>query len=160
MANTLAAVERGAVQVQGTFNGYGERCGNANLCAILPNLELKMGYQTVGRDNLAELMDFSRFLSEIANVYHDHRQPYVGESAFAHKGGAHVDGVMKVAHSFEHIEPEQVGNERRFLVSDQAGGATVVSKLRRFLPDIEKARSAGRAGLGAGQAVGARGLSV
>ena len=87
VANTLVAVERGAVQVQGTFNGYGERCGNANLCSILPNLELKMGCQTVGRDNLAELMDFSRFLSEIANVYHDHRQPYVGESAFAHKGG-------------------------------------------------------------------------
>ena len=138
VANTLVAVERGAMQVQGTFNGYGERCGNANLCAILPNLELKMGFETVGRDNLADLMDFSRFLSEIANVYHDHRQPYVGESAFAHKGGAHVDGVMKVSHSFEHIEPERVGNERRFLVSDQAGGATIVSKLRRFLPDIEK----------------------
>ena len=138
VANTLVAVERGAVQVQGTFNGYGERCGNANLCAILPNLELKMGYQTLGPERLKELMDFSRFLSEIANVYHDHRQPYVGESAFAHKGGAHIDGVMKVAHSFEHIEPEQVGNERRFLVSDQAGGATIVSKLRRFLPDIEK----------------------
>ena len=83
-------------------------------------------------------MDFSRFLSEIANVYHDHRQPFIGESAFAHKGGAHVDGVMKVAHSFEHIEPEQVGNERRFLVSDQSGGATIVNKLRRFLPAIEK----------------------
>ena len=138
VANTLAAVELGAIQIQGTFNGYGERCGNANLCSILPNLELKMGYETIGADKLAELMDFSRFLSEIANVYHDHRQPFIGESAFAHKGGAHVDGVMKVAHSFEHIEPERVGNERRFLVSDQSGGATIVSKLQRFLPEINK----------------------
>ena len=138
VANSLLGVELGAVQVQGTFNGYGERCGNANLCSIVPNLELKMGCDTIGRDKLEELMDFSRFLSEIANVYHDHRQPFVGESAFAHKGGAHIDGVMKVAHSFEHIEPEAVGNERRFLVSDQAGGATIVNKLRRFLPDVEK----------------------
>ena len=138
VANALAAVELGAVQVQGTFNGYGERCGNANLCSILPNLELKMGYETVGAEKLVELMGFSRVLSEIANVYHDHRQPFIGESAFAHKGGAHVDGVMKVAHSFEHIEPEQVGNERRFLVSDQSGGATIVSKLQRFLPEIDK----------------------
>ena len=83
-------------------------------------------------------MDFSRFLSEIANVYHDHRQPYVGESAFAHKGGAHVDGVMKVPQSFEHVEPGAVGNERRFLVSDQSGGGTIVSKLSRFCPGIDK----------------------
>jgi 2-isopropylmalate synthase len=138
VANALVGVELGAVQVQGTFNGYGERCGNANLCSIIPNLELKMGRHCIGQEKLQDLMDFSRFLSEIANVYHDHRQPYVGESAFAHKGGAHIDGVMKVAHSFEHIVPDQVGNERRFLVSDQSGGATIVSKLRRFLPEIEK----------------------
>jgi len=138
VANALVGVELGAVQVQGTFNGYGERCGNANLCSIIPNLELKMGRRCLGPEGLEGLMSFSRFLSEIANVYHDHRQPYVGESAFAHKGGAHIDGVMKVAHSFEHIPPEQVGNERRFLVSDQSGGATIVSKLRRFLPDIQK----------------------
>ena len=138
VANTLAAVERGAEQVQGTFNGYGERCGNANLCAILPNLELKMGYRTLGRDNLAELMDFSRFLSEIANVYHDHRQPYVGESAFAHKGGVHIDAMTKDPRCYEHVDPAATGNERRFLVSDQAGSATIVSKLQRFLPDVEK----------------------
>ncbi len=95
VANALVAVERGAVQVQGTFNGYGERCGNANLCAILPNLELKMGYETLGSERLKDLMSFSRFLSEIANVYHDHRQPYVGESAFAHKGGVHIDAMIK-----------------------------------------------------------------
>jgi 2-isopropylmalate synthase len=97
-----------------------------------------MGVRTIGRERLAELMEFSRFLSEIANVHHDHRQPYVGESAFAHKGGAHVDGVMKVARSFEHIDPELVGNARRFLVSDQSGGGTIVSKLSRFCPGIDK----------------------
>jgi len=138
VANSLVGVELGAVQVQGVFNGYGERCGNANLCSILPTLELKMGVRTIGRERLAELMEFSRFLSEIANVHHDHRQPYVGESAFAHKGGAHVDGVMKVARSFEHIDPELVGNARRFLVSDQSGGGTIVSKLSRFCPGIDK----------------------
>jgi 2-isopropylmalate synthase len=138
VANSLVAVELGAVQVQGTFNGYGERCGNANLSAIIPNLDLKMDKTSIGRENIQQLMEFSRFLSEVANVHHDHRQPFVGESAFAHKGGAHIDGVMKVAHSFEHIEPEAVGNERRFLVSDQSGGATIVSKLKRFLPDIDK----------------------
>ena len=138
VANSLVGVEHGAVQVQGVFNGYGERCGNANLCTIIPNLELKLDCHTIGREKLKDLMPFSRFLSEIANVHHDHRQPYVGESAFAHKGGAHIDGVMKVAHSFEHIDPEKVGNERRFLVSDQSGGSTIVSKLRRFLPNVTK----------------------
>ena len=138
VANSLTAVELGAVQVQGTFNGYGERCGNANLCSLIPNLELKMDRRTIGREKMQELMTFSRFLSEIANVYHDHRQPFVGESAFAHKGGAHVDGVMKVAHSFEHVEPETVGNERRFLVSDQSGGGTIVSKLSHIIPGIDK----------------------
>jgi len=138
VANSLVAVEMGARQVQGTFNGYGERCGNANLCSIIPNLELKMGRTAIGLDKVGSLSGFSRFLSETANAAHDHRQPYVGESAFAHKGGAHIDGVMKVARSFEHVEPESVGNERRFLVSDQSGGSTIVNKLRRTLPDINK----------------------
>ena len=93
---------------------------------------------SIGSEKVQQLMEFSLFLSEVANVYHDHRQPFVGESAFAHKGGAHIDGVMKVAHSFEHIDPEWVGNERRSTVSDQSGGATIVSKLRRFMPDIDK----------------------
>ena len=138
VANSLLAVELGAVQVQGTFNGYGERCGNANLCSIIPSLEMKLGKKTIGRKKLLDLMGFSRFLSEVANVAHDHRQAYVGESAFAHKGGAHVDGVMKVSDSFEHVAPETVGNQRRFLVSDQSGGGTVVSKLRRIVPGINK----------------------
>ncbi|MBI4530013.1 MAG: citramalate synthase [Candidatus Latescibacteria bacterium] len=138
VANTILAVELGAVQVQGTFNGYGERCGNANLCAIIPNLELKLGKRCVGQETLRALMDLSRFISEVANELHDHRQPYVGESAFAHKGGAHIDGVMKVTRSFEHINPELVGNERRFLVSDQSGGSTIVSQLQKLRPGIKK----------------------
>ena len=137
-ANTVAAVEQGAVQIQGTFNGYGERCGNANLCTVIPTVELKLGKHLIGREHLAELMDFSRFLSEIANVYHDHRQPYVGESAFAHKGGVHIDAMTKNPRCYEHTDPAATGNERRFLVSDQAGGATIVSKLQRFLPELEK----------------------
>jgi 2-isopropylmalate synthase len=138
VANSIAAVELGAAQVQGTFNGYGERCGNANLCVLIPTLELKLGRPTIGRQNLQELMEFSRFLSEVANVYHDHRQPYVGESAFAHKGGVHVDAVMKNPLCYEHCDPQAVGNERRFLVSDQSGSSTVVNKLAHFCPGLDK----------------------
>ncbi len=137
-ANTIAAVELGAVQVQGTINGYGERCGNANLCSIIPTIELKLEKTCIGKEKLTEVMEVSRFVSELANVYHDHRQPYVGESAFAHKGGAHVDGVMKISRSFEHIDPEAVGNSRRFLVSDQSGGGVIVSKLEKLKPGIKK----------------------
>ncbi|MDA0747702.1 MAG: citramalate synthase, partial [bacterium] len=111
VANALIAVEMGATQVQGTFNGYGERCGNANLCSILPGLELKLGKTCIGKENLKGLMDFSRFLSEVANVFHDHRQPYVGESAFAHKGGVHIDAMTKEPATYEHADPKLVGNE-------------------------------------------------
>ena len=138
VANTILGVELGAIQVQGTINGYGERCGNANLCIVLPNLELKLGVHTLGSDKLRELMEVSRFVSEIANVAHDHRQPYVGESAFAHKGGAHVDGVSKDPRTFEHVPPEAVGNERRVLVSDQSGGSTVANKLEALRPGLDK----------------------
>jgi 2-isopropylmalate synthase len=137
-ANTILAVQAGAVQVQGTINGYGERCGNANLCTILPNLKLKLGIDCVSEAQLKELMKLSRFVSEIANVAHDHRQAYVGESAFAHKGGAHVDGVIKNTRSFEHVDPERVGNERRFLLSDQAGGSAVARMLKKVKPGAEK----------------------
>ena len=130
VANAIVAVEQGAVQVQGTFNGYGERCGNANLCSIIPNLELKLKKKLKSGENLSELMDFSRFISEIANVSHDHRQPYVGESAFAHKGGVHVDAMNKAPTSYEHCAPEQVGNQRRYLLSEQSGTATVAAKLK------------------------------
>jgi 2-isopropylmalate synthase len=137
-ANSVAAVELGAAQVQGTFNGYGERCGNANLCTVIPTLELKLGKRTIGKDKVADLMIFSRFLSEIANVAHDHRQPYVGESAYAHKGGVHIDAMTKDPRCYEHTNPEATGNGRRFLVSDQSGGGTVVAKLNRFFPDMNK----------------------
>jgi 2-isopropylmalate synthase len=138
VANTLAAVELGATQVQGTFNGYGERCGNANLCAVLPNLELKLGRTSIGRQHLPDLMEFSRFLSEVANVYHDHRQPFVGESAFAHKGGVHIDAMTKNPASYEHCEPAVVGNQRRFLLSDQSGSTTIAGKLARVYPGLDK----------------------
>ncbi|MFT5368812.1 MAG: 2-isopropylmalate synthase, partial [Candidatus Latescibacterota bacterium] len=91
VANSIIAIELGAIQVQGTFNGYGERCGNANLCSVIPNIELKLEKKAIGAENLVKLMEVSRFVSEVANVYHDHRQAYVGESAFAHKGGVHID---------------------------------------------------------------------
>lgn len=138
VANALLAVERGAIQVQGTFNGYGERCGNANLCVLIPNLELKLGRRAIGRERLHDLMGFSRFLSEIANVAHDHRQPYVGESAFAHKGGVHVDATMKSPAAYEHCDPQTVGNSRRYLLSDQSGSSTIVSKLERLCPGLDK----------------------
>ncbi len=138
VANTLLAVEAGAVHIQGTINGYGERCGNANLCALLPNLELKLGRHTIGSERLRGLMDTSRFLSEVANVAHDHNQPYVGESAFAHKGGVHVDAMMKAQAAYEHCDPGVVGNNRRYLLSDQAGTSTIVSKLERLCPGLDK----------------------
>ncbi|MFC1607267.1 citramalate synthase [Candidatus Latescibacterota bacterium] len=137
-ANTLTGVLHGAVQVQGTINGIGERCGNDNLCATIPNLSLKLGIRCLPDDNLRELMDVSRFVSEVANEAHNHRQPYVGESAFAHKGGAHIDGVIKNPRTFEHINPEIVGNKRRFLLSDQSGSATVLAKLQLIYPDLDK----------------------
>ncbi len=137
-ANTLAAVIHGAVQVQGTVNGIGERCGNDNLCTTIPNLALKLGHTTIPGEKLNELMDLSRFVSEIANEAHNRRQPYVGESAFAHKGGAHIDGVLKNMRTFEHVDPALVGNQRRFLLSDQSGGATILAKLEKIYPDLRK----------------------
>ena len=138
VANALVAVEMGAAQLQGTFNGYGERCGNANLCSIIPSLELKLDKTSIGPGKLAKLMDFSRFLSEIANVHHDHRQPYVGESAFAHKGGVHIDAMVKQPATYEHCDPEEVGNERRFLLSEQSGSATIAAKLNHLIPGLDK----------------------
>lgn len=138
VANSLAAVELGAVQVQGVMNGFGERCGNANLCTIIAALELKMNRETIGRERLKTLTEVSKYVSEIANIEHDHRQPYVGESAFAHKGGAHIDAMMKNPECYEHVLPELVGNERQILMSQQAGTATVVNKLEAILPDINK----------------------
>lgn len=137
-ANTIAAVECGAVHVQGVVNGFGERCGNANLCTVIPALELKMGMRAIGKARLATLTAVSRYVSEIANVMHDSRQPYVGEAAFAHKGGAHIDAMVKNPGCYEHIDPALVGNERQILLSQQAGSSTVAHKLERVLPGVDK----------------------
>jgi len=128
VANSLEALRLGAVQVHGTVNGYGERCGNANLCAIVPALRLKMGMSCIPDAKLTRLRELSRYVDELANLPHRKWQAYVGESAFAHKGGVHVDAVAKVPRSYEHIVPEQVGNRRRVLVSDLAGKSNIVQK--------------------------------
>ncbi len=132
VANTLAAVSAGAVHVQGTINGYGERCGNANLCSVIPNLELKLGYKVLGLEQLAKLRATSRFVSEIANLSLDSRAAFVGDSAFAHKGGVHVSAVERNPATYEHIAPEIVGNRRRVLVSDLAGRANLLAKAREL----------------------------
>jgi 2-isopropylmalate synthase len=132
VANTLAAVSAGAVHVQGTINGYGERCGNANLCAVIPNLELKLGRTVLGSERLKKLRETSRFVSEIANLSLDSRAAFVGDSAFAHKGGVHVSAVERNPATYEHIAPETVGNRRRILVSDLAGRANLLAKAREL----------------------------
>lgn len=128
VANSIVAVEAGADHVQGTINGYGERCGNANLCAVIPGLALKLGCDVLHDGALAHLTTLSQFVDEVANVPHNARQAYVGRSAFAHKAGMHVDAVTKHRSTYEHVDPESVGNSRRLLVSELSGGATVASK--------------------------------
>ena len=135
-ANSLAAVRAGARHIQGTINGFGERSGNANLCSIIANIELKMKLQCLPEGNLATLRDCSRYVDEIANLNHDPRLPYVGDSAFAHKGGMHVNAVDKNPRTFEHIEPELVGNRRRILVSDLAGKSNLRMKAEELGIDI------------------------
>lgn len=132
VANTLAAVQAGAIQVQGTINGYGERCGNANLCSVIPNLAFKCEVASLPEESLAELTDLSRFVSEIANMHHLNNQPYVGGSAFAHKGGVHVSALLKNPRTYEHIEPEKVGNRRRVLVSELSGLSNLLYKYREL----------------------------
>jgi 2-isopropylmalate synthase len=145
VANSLAGVEGGAVQVQGTVNGFGERCGNANLCSVVPNLQLKLGYQCVGPAQLKQLPEVSRLVYELANIEPNKRQPYVGVSAFAHKGGLHVAAVQKNRETYEHIDPELIGNHRRVLVSDLSGRSNVVYKAREFGLDVESADPAVKA---------------
>jgi len=132
VANALAAVEAGATQVQGTMNGYGERTGNCNLTSVIPNIAFKMKKLCVPEASLAQLHDLSQFVDEIANFRHNPRQPWVGQTAFAHKGGMHVNAVQKVARSFEHIDPALVGNRRRVLVSDLAGKSNIVMKAQEL----------------------------
>jgi len=138
VANSIMAVEQGAVQVQGTFNGYGERCGNANLSTIIPNLQIKRGMLCIPDDKIKELTSVSRYISEISNLPHDERQPYVGNSAFAHKGGMHIDAVKKNSATFEHIPPEKVGNKRRILMSEVSGRSTILEKIKKVAPWVTK----------------------
>ncbi len=138
VANTLIAVQAGAVQVHGTVNGYGERCGNANLCSIIPNLTLKCGFETILRENLVHLTELSRFVSEVANVHPDTRQPYVGMSAFTHKGGVHVSALLKDYRSYEHLPPELVGNRRRVLVSELSGMSNMLYKYKELNLKVDK----------------------
>jgi 2-isopropylmalate synthase len=138
VANAIAAVMEGARMIQGTINGYGERCGNANLCTMLPNLQLKLGYQCVHPDQLAQLSESSRLISEVVNLAPDDHAPFVGLSAFAHKGGIHVSAVERNPLTYEHIAPELVGNRRRIVVSDQAGLSNILAKARSFGIDLDK----------------------
>jgi 2-isopropylmalate synthase len=138
VANTLAAVAEGVNHVQGTINGYGERCGNANLVSIIPNLMLKMGLESIPPENLRDLRDVSRFVSELANRKPWASQPYVGDSAFAHKGGIHVSAVLKHPDTYEHVDPESVGNHRRVLVSELAGQSNILWKAREYGIDLDK----------------------
>ncbi|PLX38817.1 MAG: citramalate synthase [Deltaproteobacteria bacterium] len=132
VANTLMGVDSGVTHVQGTFNGYGERCGNANLVSIIPTLMLKQGHQCLPEGKLGELREVSRYVDELANLPHDKHQPFVGDSAFAHKGGVHVSGVMRNPLTYEHIDPSAVGNRQRILLSDLAGKASVLSKAEKI----------------------------
>ncbi len=138
VANSLAAIEAGAAQVQGTINGYGERCGNANLCSIIADLELKMGYDCLPDGGLRHLAYVSRTVAEIANLAPDDHLAYVGKSAFAHKGGIHVAAMRRSIHSYQHIDPTLVGNEMRILVSDLSGQGNMLSKAEEFGLDVTK----------------------
>jgi 2-isopropylmalate synthase len=130
VANSLAAVREGATHVQGCLNGYGERCGNANLATVIANLELKMGFEILGSENLANLTSAARFIADLANLPIPNDMPYVGASAFAHKGGVHVAAVLKDASTYEHVRPETVGNRQRVLLSDLSGRGNIFYKLK------------------------------
>jgi 2-isopropylmalate synthase len=136
VANTLAGVESGATQVQGTINGFGERCGNVNLISVIANLQLKMGKKCVTPAQLKKLRDVSQLFYELANIQPNKRQAYVGDSAFAHKGGLHVSGVLKNRETYEHIDPELVGNRQRVLVSDLSGRSNIVYKGKEYGIDM------------------------
>jgi 2-isopropylmalate synthase len=138
VANSMAAVAEGAIQVQGTINGIGERCGNANLITLIPNFILKTKHQLFCEPQLTKLRNLYLDIDQIANLSSDTRAPWVGKAAFAHKGGAHIDGVMKVSHSFEHVNPATIGNERTYITSDQAGGSLIVEKIQALKPGIDK----------------------
>jgi 2-isopropylmalate synthase len=132
VANSIAAVGMGVFHVQGTVNGYGERCGNANLCSIIPTLQLKMGYHCISEQQLYSLTETARYVSEVANLSPDPHTPYVGRSAFAHKGGIHVNALIKCEESYQHIPPELVGNRKRVVVSELSGRSNIDYKVEEF----------------------------
>ncbi|MCL5772519.1 MAG: citramalate synthase [Actinobacteria bacterium] len=137
VANSIISVNHGAVMVQGTINGYGERTGNADLCQIIPNLEIKLNKQCLKKGNLIHLTSLSRFVAEVANQIPATHQPFVGSSAFAHKAGMHVSGVSKLASAFEQIPPESVGNKRRILISELSGKKSIIIKAQEFGIDLK-----------------------
>lgn len=141
VANTIMAVKAGCTHIQGTINGYGERCGNANLCSVIPNLILKMGLEGIDREKLKNLRNLSLTVDEIANLIPDKKRPYVGESAFAHKGGIHVSAVCRNPETYEHISPDAVGNRQRVLVSDLSGESSIVRKAKEFNIDLESEKT-------------------
>jgi len=132
VANSLMGVLAGATQVHGTVNGIGERVGNANLCSIIPNLQIKMGYEVVPEENLRKLTELALFVAELSNMSLPRNMPYVGDSAFAHKGGVHASAVLRHSETYEHINPELVGNQRKITVSDLSGRSNVIYKLKEF----------------------------
>jgi 2-isopropylmalate synthase len=138
VANSIMAIQAGAKQVQGTFIGIGERCGNANLSAIMPALKLKLGYEVLKGAELVNLTKSARYIAEICNITLMDQSPFVGNSAFAHKGGMHIDAVTKAPRSYEHIDPEVVGNKRRFLVSEVSGKSTILQEIKKIFPNISK----------------------
>jgi 2-isopropylmalate synthase len=138
VANSVAAVQAGCVHVQGTFNGYGERCGNANLVSIIPALRIKLGADCMSDFAIKELTDTSRYIAEISNVKQQDSQPYVGASAFAHKAGVHVNAMLKNPRSYEHMDPAKVGNKRRMLISELSGKSSIISKAEELGLRIEK----------------------
>jgi 2-isopropylmalate synthase len=141
VANTLAAVRAGAVHVQGTINGYGERVGNANLCTLIPDLQLKMGKSCIPQQKLNHLRDLSRFVAEVANLPPDSHQPYVGSSAFAHKGGIHVAAMRKTEASYQHVDPSLVGNQKRTVVSELAGRGNILDKAAEYGVDVNSTQA-------------------
>ena len=135
--NSLTAIREGAMQVQGTINGVGERCGNANLVSIMADLELKMGYQCLPEGNITRLYDLSHFVAEVANITPDEHLPFVGKSAFAHKGGVHVAAMRRSAQSYQHVQPELIGNKMRVVVSDLSGRGNLLSKAEEHGVEVE-----------------------
>ncbi|MDP8289458.1 MAG: citramalate synthase [Candidatus Susulua stagnicola] len=138
VANSIISVDQGCIHIQGTINGYGERCGNADLVSIISILQLRIGKSVVSAKNLAEITHLSRFVSEVCNMAHRDNYPFVGRSAFAHKGGIHIDAVIKNPRAYENIDPGLVGNKRKFVVSELAGKSTLVLKAKELEFDLDK----------------------